>query len=156
MAGVEALRAPSMTAVSRRGLLLGGASLAAAGALQTTAPWSTSTSASPGSRKRAPISAARIRRWADDTWACLVAMTDEKTGLTADNLDGLDHHRASGMDDNWYDEVTGEVLTTWPESGDLVVPFLSSVDNGWLAAAFMLVEEADPANRKLAKKPGTG
>jgi hypothetical protein len=192
-----------MTAVSRRGLLLGGASLAAAGALGTTSPLSTAV-ASPGAHGPKHSSSARIRRWAGDTWACLVAMTDEKTGLTADNLDGplaeknrsgytsptniggylwsavvardlglisrgecsrrigrtlatldrLDHHRPSGMYYNWYDEANGEVLTTWPESGDVVVPFLSSVDNGWLAAAFMLVEEADPANRKLAKKLG--
>ena len=30
----------------------------------------------------------RFRRWAADTWASLVAMTDEDTGLTADNIDG--------------------------------------------------------------------
>ena len=189
-----------MTALSRRGLLLGGASLAAAGALST--PISTAF-ASPGDRHQ-PSPSARVRRWAADTWACLVAMTDEKTGLTADNLDGplaeknrsgytsptniggylwsavvardlglisrgecsrriartlatldrIDHHRPSGMYYNWYAEATGEVLTIWPDSGDTVVPFLSSVDNGWLAAAFMLVEEADPANRRLAKKLG--
>ncbi len=76
-----------MTAVSRRGVLLGGASLAAAGALGAAGPLTTAD-ASPGSKGRHPISSARIHRWARDTWACLVAMTDEKTGLTADNLDG--------------------------------------------------------------------
>ena len=53
-----------MTAVSRRGLLLGGASLAAAGALGTTSPLITDTAfASPGS-KGPRISKARIHRWA--------------------------------------------------------------------------------------------
>lgn len=190
-----------MTAVSRRGLLLGSASLAAAGALGSTGLTAPTAYASP-SKGHDRISTARIRRWAADTWACLVAMTDEKTGLTADNLDGplaqkhrsgytsptniggylwstvvardlglvsrhgaskriaqtlhtlstLEHHELSGMYYNWYDEATGAKLTTWPESGDTVDPFLSSVDNGWLAAAFMLVQNADPANRRLAKK----
>ena len=190
-----------MTAVSRRGLLLGGASLAAAGALGTTSPLITDTAfASPGS-KGPKVSKARIHRWAADTWACLVAMTDEKTGLTADNLDGplaeknrsgytsptniggylwsavvardfglisrhecskrinltlrtlarLDRHAPSGMFYNWYDEATGRVLTTWPEDGSRVYPFLSSVDNGWLAAALIVVRNADRANARLAE-----
>jgi hypothetical protein len=74
-----------MTAVSRRGLLLGGASLAAAGALGTSLPTAT---ASPARGRGKPSAPARIRRWASDTWASLAAMTDEKTGLTADNLYG--------------------------------------------------------------------
>ena len=185
-----------MTAVSRRGLLLGGASLAAAGALGSSLP---TAAASPGADRHRPTPA-RIRRWAADTWASLVAMTDEKTGLTADNLAGplaeknrsgytsptniggylwsavvardlglisrgecsrrirqtlrtldrLDRHAPSGMYYNWYDEATGEVLTTWPVDGNRVYPFLSSVDNGWLAAALMVVGNADPANARLA------
>lgn len=188
-----------MTALSRRGLLLGTASLAAAGALGSATPLSTAH-ASPSTKGRGAYR--RIRRWACDTWACLVAMTDEKTGLTADNLDGpiaqrnrsgytsptniggylwstivardlgfisghqasrriaqtlhtlgtLEHHTPTGMFYNWYDEATGKKLTTWPESGDPVDPFLSSVDNGWLAAAFMLLQNADPANRRQAKR----
>ena len=38
---------------------------------------------------------------------------------------------------NWYDPMTLEVLRIWPENGSTVYPFLSSVDNGWLAAALM-------------------
>ena len=34
------------------------------------------------------ISGRVVRAWARDTWASLVAMTDERTGLTADNIDG--------------------------------------------------------------------
>ena len=64
---------------------------------------------------------------------------------TLDSLAGLRHHRPSGMFYNWYDEATGEVLTRWPGSGDRVDPFLSSVDNGWLAAGLMVVRSAEPA-----------
>ena len=46
---------------------------------------------------------------------------------------------------NWYSPTTGEKLTTWPDSGDVVYPFLSTVDNGWLAASLRIVREADPA-----------
>jgi hypothetical protein len=46
---------------------------------------------------------------------------------------------------NWYDPATGEKLYTFPESGDPIKPFLSSVDNGWLANGLLLVERAIPA-----------
>ncbi|WP_152362444.1 glucoamylase family protein [Microlunatus speluncae] len=144
----------------------------------------------------------RFHRWAADTWRSLAAMTDEHTGLTADNIDGdldpasrsgytsptniggylwstvvadrlgliggreratridrtlrtlsrLVHHRPSGMFYNWYDERTGEVLTSWPGSGDRVHPFLSSVDNGWLAAALMVVAGAERDHRADAER----
>ena len=54
---------------------------------------------------------------------------------TLNTLLRMEHHEPSGMYYNWYDEATGEVLTTWPEDGSRVYPFLSSVDNGWLGAA---------------------
>ncbi len=50
---------------------------------------------------------------------------------------------------NWYDPHTGAKLRIWPENGNVVKPFLSSVDNGWLATALLLVSRADKA---LAKK----
>jgi hypothetical protein len=53
---------------------------------------------------------------------------------------------------NWYDERTGEVLTSWPGSGDRVHPFLSSVDNGWLAAALMVVAGAERDHRSDAER----
>ncbi|KJL20656.1 hypothetical protein RN51_02875 [Microbacterium oxydans] len=135
---------------------------------------------------------AELQRWARDTWGSLVAMTDEETGLPADNvtgdlqtpsaytsptniggylwstvtardlriisaeeahsrlattletLAGLERNDASGMFYNWYSPTSGEKLTTWPDSGDPVHPFLSTVDNGWLAAALRIVREADP------------
>ena len=45
---------------------------------------------------------------------------------------------------NWYDPATGARLTTWPADGSPVYPFLSTVDNGWLAAALLIVARAEP------------
>lgn len=142
----------------------------------------------------------QLLTWARDTWASLEAMTDQNTGLVADNIDGdlasrsgytsptniggllwsaivardlgiinpghcrnliartlrtlerMERHDASGMYFNWYDEATGDVLRVWPDSGDVVVPFVSSVDMGWLGAALHLVAEADPSNRRRARR----
>lgn len=63
---------------------------------------------------------------------------------TLTTLATLERHEASGQFFNWYDPATGAVLTTWPENGNPVYPFLSSVDNGWLAAALMMVKTAIP------------
>ncbi|MBT9256868.1 DUF3131 domain-containing protein [Phycicoccus sp. MAQZ13P-2] len=143
-----------------------------------------------------------VRRWAADTWRSLVAMTDERTGLPADNITEslaardrsgytsptniggylwsavvarelgiitpgeatrrvrrtlstllrMEHHEPSGMYFNWYDETSGAVLTTWPDSGDPVQPFVSSVDSGWLGAALMVVREAVPGARRDADR----
>jgi hypothetical protein len=196
-----------MTAISRRSLFIGGAAATAAVALGGTALGGTAN-ASPtigsvaAGKPLPPPSRTEVRRWARDTWASLVGMTDERTGLTADNIDGplaepnrsgytsptniggylwsavvardlglisrsecsrrieqtlrtllrMDHHVPSGMFYNWYDEATGGVLTTWPTDGNTVLPFLSSVDNGWLAAALMVVENADRATSGLARQ----
>ncbi|HVK43825.1 MAG TPA: glucoamylase family protein, partial [Micropruina sp.] len=51
-----------------------------------------------------------------------------------------------------YDEATGEVLRTWPEYGNLVVPFVSSVDMGWLGAATWAVRNALPGARRKANR----
>ena len=45
-----------------------------------------------------------------------------------------------------------EKLTTWPVDGSRVYPFLSSVDNGWLAAALIVVQNADPANAQPGRR----
>ena len=47
---------------------------------------------------------------------------------------------------NWYDPATGAKLTTWPVDGNRY-PFLSSVDNGWMAAALLMVATPSPAAR---------
>ena len=181
-----------MPALSRRTLLIGGTAIAAAA---VTPPAFTAAAPRPGARpssRPAPIDRRILHRWARDTWASLVAMTDERTGLSADNIDGplgsphrsgytsptniggylwstvvaaelgiisrreasvrqaqtlhtlagMDRHAPSGMFYNWYDERTADVLTTWPDDGSTVYPFLSSVDNGWLAAAFTVLGNA--------------
>ena len=53
---------------------------------------------------------------------------------------------------NWYDPADGSVVTVWPEDGSTVTPFLSSVDNGWLAAALMVVKGAVPELRGKADR----
>jgi hypothetical protein len=132
-----------------------------------------------------------LLRYAGDTWAGFVAMTDPDTGLPADSLkydgtasvqtsttnigaymwstvvaealDIIDHkeavnrlkttlgsletmerHAASGQFYNWYDHTSGAKLTVWPPTGAPVTPILSSVDNGWLAAALQVVSNAVP------------
>ena len=140
--------------------------------------------------------------YARDTWRSMVALTDERTGLPADNMTGsvaapvrsaytsptniggylwstvvardthligereayrrldrtlttlgtLERHPASGMFYNWYDPATGAKLTRWPVDGATLTPFLSTVDNGWLAAAFMVVAEAEPRLQRKADR----
>ncbi len=133
-----------------------------------------------------------LKQYAKDTWTSLDAMTNKKTGLAADNLEGdlsapaeytsptniggylwstivardlgiisksdaskrlettlrtlgtIERHGPSGMYYNWYSPTTGAKLTTWPDSGDKVDPFLSTVDNGWLATALRTVAKAEP------------
>jgi hypothetical protein len=69
---------------------------------------------------------------------------------TLSTLKKMEHHEPSGMFYNWYDEANGAVVTTWPENGTKVDPFLSSVDNGWFAAALMVVRNAEPRVAGLA------
>ncbi|HET7477677.1 MAG TPA: glucoamylase family protein [Dermatophilaceae bacterium] len=64
----------------------------------------------------------------------------------------MDVHDASGMYVNWYDPPTGDVVRVWPENGSTVVPFYSSVDNGWLGAALYVVRNSVPGARELADR----
>ncbi len=75
-----------------------------------------------------------------------------RVSKTLDTLAGLRHHTASGMYYNWYDPRDGSVVTVWPDDGSTVTPFLSSVDNGWLAAALRVVEGAMPQLRAKADR----
>jgi hypothetical protein len=56
--------------------------------------------------------------------------------------------RPSGQYYNWYDHTTGAKLTIWPPTGLPINPpdgpILSSVDNGWLAAALHVVANSVP------------
>lgn len=62
----------------------------------------------------------------------------------------MEHHGESGMFYNWYDDSTGEKLTRLPDGG-VVKPFLSTVDNGWLAAGLMLLIAAEPSLAREAR-----
>ncbi|CAN5768923.1 hypothetical protein BH18ACT15_BH18ACT15_07510 [soil metagenome] len=62
---------------------------------------------------------------------------------TLSTLAGME--RSHGFFYNWYDPATAQRITTWPVNGDAVRPFLSTVDNGWLAAALIMVRAAKPA-----------
>ena len=68
----------------------------------------------------------------------------------------MEHHEPSGMFFNWYDEATGATLHTWPEDGSHVEPFVSSVDNGWLGAALLVVRNAGRPAAPLAAGCSTG
>lgn len=179
-----------MTDLTRRTLIAGGTALAVTAAVPTPA----AAGPYPSGQR------ATLQRWARDTWRCLTAMTDRRTGLIADNIDGglrtrsgftsptniggylwsavvahrlglidraeatrrvdqtletllgMERHRPSGMFYNWYDEATGAVLRVWPENGNPVVPFVSSVDMGWLGAATWAVRNALPGVRKRADR----
>ncbi|MCE0509386.1 DUF3131 domain-containing protein [Microbacterium sp. KKR3/1] len=94
-------------------------------------------------------------------WSTLVARElglisrGEATGRlirTLKTLDRMEHHAPSGMYYNWYDEATGKALRTWPDSGDAIHPFCSSVDNGWLGAALLTVKNADRGAAHWASK----
>ncbi|MFC6356477.1 glucoamylase family protein [Luethyella okanaganae] len=77
----------------------------------------------------------------------IIAEDDARSRLTKTlaALSAIERNPASGMFYNWYDPATGAKLTTWPDSGDEVKPFLSTVDNGWLAAALRIVRAAEPS-----------
>ena len=72
--------------------------------------------------------------------------------LTIDSIADLERHEDSGMFYNWYDPATGAKLRTFPESGDTIKPFLSSVDNGWLATGLLLAARAEPSLAKRADR----
>jgi hypothetical protein len=147
--------------------------------------------AAPAQAKTDPL-----ERYARGTWASMVAMTDEHTGLPADfvNKDGtrstptsptnigaylwstvaaerlgiIGHREAvarlgrtvatlermdrggGGQYFNWYDIRDGSVSPVSP-GGDTVTPWLSSVDNGWLAVGLRIVASREPELRRRAQ-----
>ena len=74
----------------------------------------------------------------------------QRMSQTLETVAQLEQHADSGMFYNWYDPVSLEVLRVWPDDGSTVYPFLSSVDNGWLAAALMVVSRAEPRLKQEA------
>lgn len=71
---------------------------------------------------------------------------------TVETIAGLERHEDSGMFYNWYDPATGEKLRTFPGSGETIKPFLSSVDNGWLAVGLLLAARAEPSLARTADR----
>ncbi len=60
-------------------------------------------------------------------------------------LDGVGRlGRSHGFFFNWYDARTGQRLGAWPTGGRPLRPFLSTVNNAWLAAALTVVGNAQP------------
>ena len=81
----------------------------------------------------------------------LIGPEESKARLdaTLKAIDGLE--RSHGFFFNWYDPRTGQRLKAWPAGGGAVRPFLSTVDNGWLAAALMMVANARPEHKLAAE-----
>ncbi len=67
-----------------------------------------------------------------------------RVAQTITTLETMERHTASGQFYNWYDHRDGAKLTVWPENGNTMTPILSSVDNGWLAAALQVVSNTVP------------
>ena len=82
---------------------------------------------------------------ARDVGLVSAAEARKRMSTTIASVAELERHTDSGMFYNWYDPKTGSKLRVWPENGSTVHPFLSSVDNGWLAMALLLVARAEPA-----------
>ena len=89
---------------------------------------------------------------ARETKLISAAEARQRIALTLKTLPTLEKHEPSGMFFNWYDPATGEKLTTWPADGSTVHPFVSSVDNGWLATGLEVVIAEIPSLRKQAHR----
>jgi Putative glucoamylase/Protein of unknown function (DUF3131) len=73
---------------------------------------------------------------AEDLHLISTGEASQRVGQTLTTLAQLE--RSHGFFFNWYDPATGQPAQTWP-GGCKLRPFLSVVDNGWLAAALMLI-----------------
>ncbi len=68
---------------------------------------------------------------------------------TVTTLEHMERYQDTGQFYNWYDHRTGAKLTTMP--GDPKFhPWLSSVDNGWLAVGLKIVENTVPQLHRRA------
>jgi len=70
-----------------------------------------------------------------------------RLGKTVAAIERLE--RSHGFFYNWYDPRTGERLRSWPGGGP-IRGFLSTVDNGWLAASLMMVARVRPELKSQA------
>jgi Putative glucoamylase/Protein of unknown function (DUF3131) len=82
----------------------------------------------------------------------LITPREARTRLatTIGSLERMERHEPSGQFYNWYDPATLAKLTVFPTDNSTVYPFLSSVDNGWLASALIMVSNAVPQLRDRA------
>ena len=85
---------------------------------------------------------------AEDLKIIGTAESADRMGRTLTSLVKLE--RSHGFFYNWYDPRDGSPLKVWPGGGP-VRPFLSTVDNGWLAVSLMMVSNARPAFREVAE-----
>lgn len=92
-------------------------------------------------------------------WSTLVARdlriitpgeANNRIRQTLRTLRTMEHHDGAGMFFNWYDPRDGSVVHEWPDDGNPVVPFVSSIDAAWLGAALLVVRNGDRGNSKLA------
>ena len=74
----------------------------------------------------------------------------QRIAITLQTLGKIERDASSGMYYNWDNPETGEVLTIWPADGSTVYPFLSTVDNGWLATTLIVVSNGVPQLRRQA------
>jgi hypothetical protein len=75
----------------------------------------------------------------------------DRVGKALGTLSTMERHTPSGQFYNWYSPSTGAKLTIWPPTSDIVYPFLSSVDNAWLASALMIITNSVPQLRDRAQ-----
>ncbi|WP_336215198.1 glucoamylase family protein [Nonomuraea sp. LPB2021202275-12-8] len=75
-----------------------------------------------------------------------------RVGKVLTALERMDRHTPTGQFYNWYDPATLQLVRTWPENGDPVRLFASSVDNSWLATALMMIRTAVPQHAARATR----
>lgn len=78
---------------------------------------------------------------------------NQRISQTISTLNHLE--RKHGFFLNWYNPATGKRINTWPVNGNPIRHYLSSVDNGWIATALILLRNsrtkfADSANLILS------
>jgi hypothetical protein len=73
----------------------------------------------------------------------------DRLSKTITTLEHMERFGSTGQYFNWYDHRTGAKLLTFPDNPNFH-PWLSSVDNGWLAVGLRIVENSVPQLRKRA------
>lgn len=75
----------------------------------------------------------------------LISAADARTRLTRTltTLQGMERHHGFFL--NWYKPADASPLTVWPTDGNAVAPFLSTVDNAWLAVGLTMLKNAEPS-----------